>query len=416
MTTAEEGEPLRRDIGFFGASFLAFNGLVGAGIFVLPGTLHARFGTLAPWLFPAYGLLALGIVVPYARVARHFGRTGGPVAYAESLGPFAAFQAGWIYWVARAAAFAANLNILVAYLATLVPAFSGPSARAALILAAVAAIAAVNIAGVRRAIRLLNLLTLLKAAPLIAAALLALAWYGPPPAPSGLPEAGALEASALLILYAFVGFETAVVAAGETADARRTIPRALILTVIGTALLYMIVQLGYSAAMPAGPAGDAPLVAWGERLIGPAGATLLTLAAIASLLGNVSGGITGTARTSYAMARDGLLPPVFAQVSPRYATPVPSILVLSGLVALLALSGSFVWLAVMSTLARMIVYALGIATLPRLERGPLAWPLALTGLTLCAWAAAPAGTTAWLTLLAIAGVGTAIFAVGRTRR
>ena len=86
-------EPLRRDIGFLGSAFLSFNGLVGAAIFVLPGTLDDRFGDFSPLLFPLFGGLALLIALPFARVASHFGGTGGPVAYAATFGPFASFQA-----------------------------------------------------------------------------------------------------------------------------------------------------------------------------------------------------------------------------------------------------------------------------------------------------------------------------------
>ena len=90
--------------------------------------------------------------------------------------------------------------------------------------------------GRRRAVRVLDLLTLLKALPLIALALWGLAWSaGSWPAPGPPPPFTAMEAAALIILYAFVGFENSVVPADETADARRTIPRALIVTLVSTA-------------------------------------------------------------------------------------------------------------------------------------------------------------------------------------
>lgn len=409
-----EPEPLKRDIGFFGSAFLSFNGLLGAGIFVLPGTLNDRFGSFSPWLFPLFGLLVLLIALPFARVTSHFGGSGGPVAYARTFGPFAQFQAGWIYYVARAAAFAANLTVLCSYLGTLVPALAGAGARAAIIIVTIGAITAINIAGVRHAIRWLDLVTLLKAAPLLLFALAGLVWFGPPPLPQAMPPIGELETAALLILYAFVGFENSTVAAGETADARRTIPRALLSTIVVTALLYTLVQLAYVSAMPRGAAGGAPMIAFGDRMMGPAGALILSVAAIMSLLGNISGGITSTTRATYAMSRDGLLPGWFGQVSARFATPVVSILFMGVLVAALALSGSFIWLAVVSTLARMVVYGLGIAALPRLEQGtPMVWGLTVIGIGLCAWVAAQSGWDAWRILLILAGSGVVLFAVAR---
>jgi len=417
LTATPVEEPLKRDIGFVGSAFLSFNGLVGAGIFVLPGTLHDRFGAFSPWLFPLFGLLVLLIALPFARVAGHFGGTGGPIAYARTFGPFAAFQAGWIYYVARAAAFAANLTVLATYLGSLVPYLSGPLGRAGIILVTVGAITAINLAGVRRAIRLLDILTLLKAAPLLLFTLIGLALFGPPDAPEAVPPQPELEAAALLILYAFVGFENSTVAAGETADARRTIPRALIATIIGTALLYTLVQLAYATAMPRGGAGDAPMVAFGERLLGPAGALILTLTAVASLLGNVSGGMTSTARVTYALSREALLPAWFGRVSAGTAAPAASILFLGALVAALALSGSFVWLAVVSTLARTFVYALSIAALPRLERGGLRlWGPVAVGIALCGWAAAQSTGQAWWTLGALVFVGLGLYTVAAKPR
>lgn len=414
MSEPQADEPLKRDIGFFGSAFLSFNGLVGAGIFILPGTLHDRFGDFSPWLFPLFGTLALLIAIPFARVAGHFGGTGGPIAYARDFGPFATFQTGWIYYVARAAASAANLTVLATYAGVLTPVLSGPVARAAIILGAVAAIVAVNIAGVRRAIRLLDLLTLLKAAPLVIFAVIGLALFGLPQPPEAIPPRPELEAAALLILYAFVGFENSTVAAGETADARRTVPRALIATIIGTALLYLLVQLAYVSTMPQGAGGAAPMVGFGERLLGPAGALILTLAAIASLLGNVTGAITSTARVTYALSREDLLPGWFGKVGDRSAAPVTSVLFLGTLVAVLALSGSFVWLAVVSTLARMFVYGVSIAALPRLERDkPWLWAPIVVGIALCVWAAAQSTAQSWWTLAALVGMGLMLYSLAR---
>jgi amino acid transporter len=411
-------EPLRRDIGFFGSAFLSFNGVVGAGIFALPEKLYSQFGAFSPFLFPLFGLLVLVIAIPFARMAALHPVSGGPVVYAAAFGRTAAFQAGWIYYVARAAALAANTTVLVTYLGRWWPVLGDPLPRGAIILAVCALLTFINIVGVKRAVRFLDALTLLKAAPLILVAIVGLVMAGgaiEPPGPP--PPLTQLEAAALLILYAFVGFENSVVPAGETADAKRTIPRALIATIVATACLYFLVQLSYVAVMAPGAGGDAPMVAFGAALMGPAGAVLLTAAAVFSLLGNISGGMTGSTRTTYAMGRDGLLPAWFGRVSERYATPSNSILFMGGLIAVLALSGSFVWLAVMSTLARMIVYSISIAALPKASRGqalrPMMWLTVAAALAICAWAAFQSDLKAWLTLLVLAGAGMGLFLLAR---
>ncbi|HEY0414376.1 MAG TPA: APC family permease [Allosphingosinicella sp.] len=409
-------EPLRRDIGFFGSAFLSFNGVVGGGIFALPATLYTQFGSFSPFLFPLFGLLVLIVALPFARVAARHPLSGGPVVYAAAFGPAASFQAGWLYYVARATALAANATLLVTYLASWWPAVGGGWPRAGIIVAICALLTLVNIVGVRRAVRLLDALTLLKATPLIVAAVVGLAMAGAIEPLGPMPPLSHLEAAALLILFAFVGFENSVVAAGETADPRRTVPRALVATVLATAVLYFLIQLSYVAVME--PVASAtPMVDFGRAVMGPAGAALLTAAAIFSLLGNISGGMTGTTRASYAMARDGLLPGWFGRVSERYATPANSILFMGALVALLALSGSFVWLAVVSTLARMFVYSISIASLAKGERpSPLLWAMMAAGIAVCAWAASQSKWESWRMLLILIAAGTLLYAIARAAR
>jgi len=423
--SATKDEPLRRDIGFLGSAFLSFNGMVGAGIFALPGTLYDRFGAFSPFLFPLFGLLVLVVAVPFARVAARHPVSGGPVVYAAAFGPAAAFQAGWIYYVARATALAANLTVLVTYLAVLWPALGGTLPRAAIILAVSGLLVWVNIVGVKRAVQLIDALTLLKAAPLLFVAILGLVVAGGAiDTPTAVPPFSDLEAAALLILYAFIGFENSVTPAGETANPRRNIPRALLATIGGTALLYFLVQLSYVAVMEPGAGGDAPMVALGAALMGPAGGLLLVAAAVFSLLGNISGGLTGTSRTSYAMGRDGLLPGWFGRVSPRFATPANSIAFMGGLIALLALiatwpttSRGFVWLAVVSTLARMFVYSISIASLAKpvapAQARATVWIMIVPAVAVCVWAASQSSWESWRTLLILVAAGTVLYAVAR---
>jgi amino acid transporter len=417
MSETKEGG-LRRDIGFSGSAFLAFNGIVGAGIFALPGTLYAQFGTFSPWLFPIFGALILLIALPFARLAALFPMSGGPVAYTAVLGRTVSFEVGWLYYLARSGASAANANVFAAYAAALWPALASGFGRAATILTLVGLLTAINIIGVKRAIRALDALTIFKALPLIALAFWALAAAGVP-TPGPVPQFSAIEAAALVILYAFVGFENAVVPAGETADPQRTIPRALITTVLATVLIYFLIQLAYVAVMPPGPAPEAPLAAFAETLIGPAGTALLAAIALASVAGNISSSMTSTPRVTYALAGLGSLPRWFGAVSDRYATPANSILFMGLVVAVLAVSSSFVWLAVVSTVARLFVYSSSIASLPVARRrqglavGASTWLLVGGGIAVCLWAAAQSTGRSWLMLGAAAAVGLLLYLVAR---
>jgi amino acid transporter len=192
------------------------------------------------------------------------------------------------------------------------------------------------------------------------------------------------------------------------------LPRAIFLGIAATTLLYFLVQLAFVTTFPAGGAdADAPLVDLGRRLAGPAGAAALTLTAIASLGGNLHAIMTGVPRVTSAMGERGDLPRWFGTVSERFRTPANSVAFLGLFTAVLAVSGGFVWLAVVSTLARMFVYAVTIAALPRApERPPLSawhWAGGVLGIAVCAWAAAQADAKAWMTLGALAAAGLVLY-------
>ena len=125
---------LKRDIGFFGAAFLVLNAVIGAGIFALPGKVAVSAGLFSPWLFLIVGVLFLSVVLTFAELSSYYERTGGPVLYAtDAFGPLAGFSTGWLIYLARMTAFAANANVMAAYLASLSDAFASDSARMAII-------------------------------------------------------------------------------------------------------------------------------------------------------------------------------------------------------------------------------------------------------------------------------------------
>ena len=407
---------LPRRIGLGGAIVLSFNGAVAASIFALPAALAADFGAFSPLMFPIVALAALLIIIPFSWSAASFPESGGPAAYGAVFGRFVGFELGWIYYIARAAAFAANANVLTAYAARWVAGADEGALRAVVLVAVTALFAAVNISGLRRSIGLLGGLTVLKALPLLVAAVAAIALTLPWPAPQPVPTLTQFEAGLLIVLYAFVGFEQAVVPAGETRDPGRVLPRAIFITIGVTTLLYFLVQLAYVSALPDGSADDkAPLIDLGAWLAGPFGAAALTLTAMASLAGSLHGIMTSTPRVSYALAVRRDLPAWFGRVNRRFETPANSILFFAVLAGALAISGSFVWLAVVSTLARMIVYAVTIAALPRApaERRLKArhWLLGAAGILVCAWAASQADLNAWSTLAALSAGGLLLYAI-----
>ena len=371
-TAVREEEPLLRQLGAAGIWLLAVNGMIGAGIFGVPAGAAALTGVYSPLVFLGCGFLLTAVVLCFAELASYFRGTGGPVLYLRSaFGPVAGFQAGWAFYIARATAFAANLNLLVASLAYFwAPASSG-LARASLMALVVTLLAWPNIAGTRHAMRSLGLLTLLKLLPLLAVVGLGLSWLGPaalPVASSPLPDYAGFGTAALLVIYAFVGWESAVVPGGEARDPARDMPRALILAMVMVTALYVLIQAVAVAVLPDLAASERALVDVGAVLFGPAGALLLTVAVLLSVGGNLAGGMVTAPRLTYALAREGSLPAWLGRVHPATRTPANSILLYSLLVFLLAVYGSFVWLAAMSALVRVLIYMACIGAMPRLRR------------------------------------------------
>ena len=353
-------------------------------------------------------------------VPGHQLRSGGPLLYVSTaFGRPAGFLTGWLSYVSRAAAQAANANVLALTAAALFPAAASPAARAGIIVALFAALIALNIVGVRKLLAGLAGMTLLKLAPLVFLAAAAFATFGAGPAPviPPLVDAGSV---ALVALYAFTGFEVGSVAAGETRDPKRVLPIVLVGTVLAVGLLYILVQWAYSASAPAN--GDAPLVELARRIGGPIAAFALGLTILVSVVGGITVSIFGASRLTVGMAEQAMLPSRFAAFSPRFATPVLSILFFGLAAMALAVSGTFVFLAVVSTLARLLSYAGCILAAPRLDRifgdhrrwpRRILWPVIAGALCVAGATQSTAGEWRSLGMLVAVGVMLYFIATGR---
>ena len=415
MGEGPEQPTTRRDVGIWGAALLALNGMIGAAIFGLPGKLDAAVGSFAPWLLLLAGFGIMPVVLCYADLASRFDASGGPQLYAgKAFGKFIGFEAGWMLYAARAASLAANAHVLAAYAGALWPPLNGPLT----IIVTVGAITLVNIVGIRRAVDTLGGMTMVKLAPLIIIGALGLLLV-PIPQPE-LPQFSAIEGVALAALYAFVGFEAATIPAGETRDPERNIPKALLLTVAGVTLLYVLVQLAYSASGIG--ESDAPLAALAAQSLGPAGAMALGVAAIASVLANQLSAVTSISRITSSFADQGLLPRWFGKISPRFATPANSILAVGGIGLGLALSGTFITLAVISTVARLFAYLACMAAIPRLDMmaGKVRWArgvlLPLVAAALVLWAASHSKYEEWRAFVAFLAIGAVLYLIARWSR
>ncbi len=360
---------LKRDIGVLAAGFLVLNGVIGAGIFGLPGRLVEQAGILGPWLIVIFGAFIITVAWTFAAIASYFNKTGGPVAYANrAFGPLVGFQTGWLLYIGRVSAIAANINVLFNYAAYLWDAASGEIVRGIMFFIIIGGITVVNVMGIKKAMQVLNVITLFKLIPIILLILLAIPHLTPEGVlPGDLPSFDDSSGLVLLILYAFVGFEGALVTAGETKNPKKTIPRALISGILVITAIYFTVSLTYANVVKDG-GGDTPLVEMAEVLIGPVGGVIIIITAIFSILGNAMAIVVAAPRMTFAMAEEGTIPKWFGEVHDQYATPANSIVFLGVLAFLLAISGTFVYLAIASTLARMIAYAICMVSIHNIRK------------------------------------------------
>jgi len=418
---------LARTLGYFDATMIGVGAMIGAGIFALPGKVAVNAGLLSPWLFLAVGVVFLAVVLTFAELASYFRDSGGPVLYASyAFGPLAGFGTGWVLFLSRMTAFAANANVMAIYLGSLYPWFGEGIGRTTVISIVTLGLTYANMLGVKDGVRTMGFFTVLKVLPLILLVLLGLQHVT---TGTLIPSASAviedLGGTTLLLVYAYVGFETMAVTAGETTEPRRILPRALIRTVIGTGLLYFLIVLVFISVIPEDTYADATLVDVGRALAGPAGAIVITLAAVFSIGGNLAGTMIAAPRLIFSLAENRLLPAWFGNVHPRYATPDHSILVMGGLALAMALTGSFVELAVASSLSRMLSYIVCIASLPiirnraddtmkarayRIRGGYL---LPIVGLAICLWLTAQATADNWRTVGLLLAIGFVLYAVER---
>ena len=367
-------EKLSRQITAWGIWLLAVNGMIGAGIFAVPGGAAALMGVWSPLVYVVCAILLGLIVACYAELASRFTSTGGPVLYMRTaFGKFAGFETGLAVYATRITAFAANVNLMVASIAFFVPALEGGPLRILVIIAIIAVLAGINIAGAKPAMRAMGVLTVLKFLPLLAIALVGLFHINPELFPDnslGFPASAQWSAAVLLVIYAFVGWESAVIPAGETRNPGRAMPLGLFWALGAVALLYVVIQIVCVAVVPDLANSQRALVDAGAILFGPAGALLLTLGVIVSVGGNITGTVVTTPRLTYALALEKTLPAWFGKVDERTHVPANSIIFFAVLAAVLALVGDFFALAAMSAFVRVLIYVGCIAAMPRVRALP----------------------------------------------
>jgi basic amino acid/polyamine antiporter, APA family len=358
VSASASASGLRRELGRWDLAAIGINQVIGSAVFILPSQVTAQLGNWSPIAFVAVGLASLLVALCFAEVGSRFEGTGGPYLYARAaFGRFIAFEVGWMQWFTRVTGQAAVVNAIALALGFYWPVVTGGVGRVSVIAAVTAVLAWVNVRGIRQSALVINLFTIAKLAPLAVFIIVGVWFIDPgrltPLAPLSLNE---ISTGALLLVFAFGGYEVISIPAGEATDPRTHMPFAFVTTILAVTVIMTLVQIVAMGTLPNLAESTTPLADASLLIMGGAGALLISAGSVISMTGNNMGAVLSGSRALFALAENGELPRFFAAIHQRYRTPSNAI-IFTAIVALgLALSGSFAVLAVASAIARLVIY------------------------------------------------------------
>ncbi len=384
---------LVRAIGRWSLAALAVNSIIGSGIFGLPATVAGLLGQRSVVAVLIAGAAMAVIMACFAEVASQFSEAGGPYLYARTaFGRLTGILVGWMLYLSQTAAPAANANLFVIYLAEFWPAAKERWPRFLILTLLVGGLALINFRGARQGTSVSNVFTVAKILPLLLVVLAGAAVmiihpanFYPTTFHLAAGAAGQVPVSAwmkamVLLIFAYGGFESALAPMSEAKNPGRDASFALFAALLVCAAIYALVHWVVVGVLGPGAATDRPLAEVARAAMGNRGAALVAIGALVSVYGYLSAKLLGMPRVTFALAKGGDLPKLFAAVSPRFHTPWFSILFFAAAVWGLALGGSFAWNVTMSVVARLFYYAVVCAALIALRRKqPLAGGFRMPG-------------------------------------
>lgn len=361
---------LVRGIGRWDLAAIAVNTIIGTGIFILPARAAGLIGDFSLLAIIACAIIIGLVVLCFAEVSSRFESTGGMYLYArEAFGPLAGFEAGWLYWVVRVATYAANCNAFLIYLGFFYPPANEGWLRIAVICMVILPMTVINYVGVRQSTILTNIFTVGKIVPLIIFVAVGAFYIEPARFTfSSSPTYSNFSAAVLYLIYAYVGFEAAVIPAGESKDPKRDLPFALFVALGFCTVLYILIQAVAIGTLPELAASKTPIADAAGKFLGGMGAAFIAVGALISILGNLNGGFLAASRLPFAMAEQRELPEVVGRTHEKFKTPHISILVTAAAILALTTYSSFFSAVTIATVTRLLVYAATCLALPVFRR------------------------------------------------
>ena len=359
-----------RVIGFWRGWSIAVGCAIGSGIFMMP-TMLAPYGLLGfgGWLVAGAGSILAALTM--ARLVKRIPKTGGPYVYVnEGLGDFSGFIIAWTYWVACVSAIAGISIAFVGYLGFFLPQIASSQIYALLAsLMLIWIIVFLNIRSLENSSKFQLISTLLKLVPLMLIVLLGASNFTtsnlPELNPTNLHPISLIATVTTLVMWSFIGIETATVPADNVINPQETIPKVLIASVITILILYILVSVAIAALVPASELLDssAPFALAASKILGVTGGAIISIGALISTLGSLNANTLTAGNLSLAAARDGLLPSKFVILT-KNGTPIFTYLLTGVFVSILlmlnytkGMVNAFVFMAMLSTLSTLIAYA-----------------------------------------------------------
>src|SRR5436190_3403876 len=353
---------LVRGIGVPALTANIISSTIGAGIFVLPAAMARGLGPAAPLAFVCCAIAMMLFVTCFAIAGSRVSLTGGLYAYVEvAFGRYVGFLAGVLYGITALGAVAGVVNVLVNSIALAVPYLGHPAIRIVVMLVVYGSLVLINIRGVREGAGAVTVITFTKLLPLLLFICVGIFFiHAPNLSWNGWPSSKSLGDAVILLIFAFVGIEVALIPSGEVKNPARTVPRSAYLALVITTIIYLMIQLVAQGTLGAGLGNhpDAPLAESAAIFLGNLGRMILLAGASISAFGFVTSDILSSPRMIFAFGRDGALPTFFAHVHPRYRSPDVAIITYATLAFVLSISGTFEQLAVLSNVAVLLMYLL----------------------------------------------------------
>lgn len=407
-------------VGVVGLAAGVFNCTVGGGIFRLPGVVYEMAGAAAPIVYVICGVAALLIMFTFVTVGRRISKTGGPYAYVEEeFGAFPGFIAGLLVWLVGVLSMSSVATAFVENIVLLAPNLQNGVFRALVIVSAFSVMSFINIRGVEAGNRANIVMTVLKLIPLAILILVAVPniEFRNIQAPRNFDFAS-LSRAAIVLMFAFMGIESALVPSGEVKNPERTVPRGLILGLGSVVILYLLLQIAAQGVLGASMSDPntkaAPLVAAASALLGQPGKYLLLIGTLVSMLGYMSAMTLAIPRALFVMGEKRILPRIFSSVHPKFHSPQFAITVNSAIVVLLAITSSFEKLAIIANLSALLLYVLCALAAAKITKG-IPWVPIFTCLILAALLTSIT-LTEWLMVGGVLAAGSLLYFVSQRRR